>query len=709
MQLNQSLDSWQPLALLDGQFINNCDALERRDGALAGRVRRHVATGRYVLCRRQERLVVARCGGGGAAQEIAPSVNPAASREALRRIYPNQVCHEPAMIAGIDQGWLWQMLHQMPCNVPAMPGHRPPVFLLCGAMEGLWLAMHLHDWVQLLGDERVHLFVGEDAVEQFRTTLINRPNLPWPKFALTLEAGLWPEGQNIDSLRATVNQTLSARLQEHMLGVRQLDAAFNPVEAARRLRSGQKLRILGITSRYTTFLQYSMRDWLGGFEAMGHDTHLLMEPSDHEVSNNLATARACDDFRPDLVLLIDHYRDEFTGLPRNIPCAMWIQDLMPHLLKAEAGRAQAPHDYVLGYGRPIFAGRHAYPYERFMPSMLGVNDERFNQESVSREQLSQYECDLSFVSHASTPAQVLLQERLEQTPEDSQRVLRNIFERLEGVYDGGSCVAEPLAMEMIIDQSLRELGVEAPAASRAGLSWIFVNQINNAMFRHQALHWAAELGLDLRLYGRGWEKHPTLGRFARGIADNRGQLAAIHQASRINLHITPHGAVHQRVLDGLCAGGFFLIRHRPGDAAAVHYRPIAEWARQAGITSDGEFRTRAPSGVWRMVQEAQRMRGLDLFHLEHSFMEELNLLADSEYTLAGATLWDEYFDVSFDCREQLGQRVGQYLNDEPKRRQTMEAMRRPVLAKLTYRHIGQRLLEFIAGDLERQAAVKRAA
>jgi hypothetical protein len=264
-------------------------------------------------------------------------------------------------------------------------------------------------------------------------------------------------------------------------------------------------------------------------------------------------------------------------------------------------------------------------------------------------------------------------------------------------------------MEKIIIAAMRDLAVETSASSRGTLSDLFVNKINNALFRHQALQWAADMGLDLRLYGRGWEAHPTLSKYARGIADNQTQLAAIYRASRINLHLTPHGAVHQRVLDGLCAGGFFLMRYRPGDAAAIHYRPILEWARLAGITTDAEFQTRAPSGVWRIVKEAAAMREQDMFHLDHSFMEELNLLADSEYTLAGATLWDEYFDVAFNSCQELQQRVEHYLSDDTARQQTVEAMRRPVLEKLTYRHIGQRLLNFIASDLERQAAVRQAA
>src|SRR4029450_13855633 len=78
------------------------------------------------------------------------------------------------------------------------------------------------------------------------------------------------------------------------------------------------LRILGITSRYTTFLQYSMRDWLSAFERLGPQTRLGTEQSDHEITGPVAFAEATADFQPDLVVCIDHFRKELGGLPANV-------------------------------------------------------------------------------------------------------------------------------------------------------------------------------------------------------------------------------------------------------------------------------------------------------------------------------------------------------------------------------------------------------
>ena len=87
--------------------------------------------------------------------------------------------------------------------------------------------------------------------------------------------------------------------------------------------------------------------------------------------------------------------------------------------------------------------------------------------------------------------------------------------------------------------------------------WLFKQQIYNAIFRHQALKWVADFGINLKLYGNNWEQHPTLGRFACGPADTQRDVPKICAASKVNLQITPFGAVHQRLLEGLVAGGFY--------------------------------------------------------------------------------------------------------------------------------------------------------
>jgi len=74
--------------------------------------------------------------------------------------------------------------------------------------------------------------------------------------------------------------------------------------------------------------------------------------------------------------------------------------------------------------------------------------------------------------------------------------------------------------------------------------------------------------LSLELYGQGWEENPKYARFAKGYIQYGEPLEELTGRAKINLQIIPYSCLHQRLLDGLTAGGFFLIRSNPLDIAA---------------------------------------------------------------------------------------------------------------------------------------------
>ena len=256
-------------------------------------------------------------------------------------------------------------------------------------------------------------------------------------------------------------------------------------------------------------------------------------------------------------------------------------------------------------------------------------------------------------------------------PEDEAR-FETIFERIRAHYDAGEALTA-VELRPIIEAALRELSMSVDNPGR--LMDIFTNKINNALFRHQALAWLAELsesdGVRIHLYGRGWEKHPTLAKFARGIADNETELSAIYQASKINLQVTPWGTAHQRVFDGTAAGGFFLFRGTPAERCDRIYRDLWQWCDANRIRSDHDLKRAAKHdavvGVW--IDEITRINTRSPFDHGYDFVTELAITAAAGFTRSAATLWDEYDDVVFDTRQQLHDRVRRFLRDDAARAQ----------------------------------------
>jgi hypothetical protein len=230
----------------------------------------------------------------------------------------------------------------------------------------------------------------------------------------------------------------------------------------------------------------------------------------------------------------------------------------------------------------------------------------------------------------------------------------------------------------------------------------FFNQkINNALFRHQSLTWLADMDVNLHLYGRGWELHPRFARYARGIACNQTQLCTIFQASKINLQITPFGAVHQRLFEGLSAGGFFLLRHVPGDEIERVYQLLYGWCELNDIETDSEMRTRATPEIHALLERATELCGTDAFQAGHSLIDVLKLSHDGGYIRSAATVWDDYDQVAFRSEAELRARVTHFLGAAAERSAIAASMRRVVIERFTYRSVSQQLLNFVADDLTR--------
>jgi hypothetical protein len=703
--------NWQPLRDLARPFDANLESLATRDLVLATALANLAPETEYLVAPACDRVHLARRNPGSSDVEYLPNpVPPAAAAQVVARLYPSGKCTEPVLIAGLDQGWLWQSVFALPIDTPHAPGHTPPLYLLTVDLERLWAVLHLHDWRAMLSHPRTRIFAGTDAVERATRAMIDRPEVPFPRLCVTIDPKTWPAGTSIDSVTNTALHSAGARAKRLNDQVALAYGGLSIDELATRFASGRKLRVMGITSRFTTFLQYSMRDWLGAFEALGHQTRMVIEPDESAQLNRIAFAQASAEFRPELILMIDHYRGEFSGLPTNVPWVMWIQDQLPNILRPEAGAAQTEFDYTIGYGRAECVYRYGYPSERFLPVMVPTNEVRFQPRRLSSDEYARYGCDISFVSHCSSPAELVLAAELaRQSAPEAKALLERAFAKLESRYGQGECVAMPFEFRRIIDESCNEIGVTLDDGS--ALMNVLTARFNNTMFRHQTLGWLADLAeqqhLRLHLYGRGWENHPRFARYARGIADNETQLSAIYRASHINLQVSPFGAAHQRVFDGLSAGAFFLFRACPGDRADRIYRDLWNWCVAHNVRTDHQLQTRADDHVRAWIDELTRINGREPFELGYDFVSELSVTAADGFSRNAATLWDQYDQVAFDSREQLHRLVRHFLHDDAGRAAITRDMRQRVLERMTYKSVASRTIELISRDLTRRALNER--
>jgi hypothetical protein len=699
--------SWSPLDKLTHRFAANVDALATRYPELAQNLRVWVPRQNYYLFPGPEDILIG-AGNGSSITPLPHTLPPSTATNIMRQMFPTAKCTQPVLIVGEDLGWLWNGLYSLPCDTPAAPGHHPALFFLMRDIELLWIILHIHDWRNLLADSRVRLFTGDNAMSDFRQSLVAETAIPWPRLSVRVDPALWNGSPTLDEILIDATAKSNQLFLELLARFRVAYANRTPDSIVAQLTSGRPLKILGITSRFTTFLQYSMRDWLNAFERLGHQTHLVIENHDHETCNALGIASACAQFVPDLVVIIDHYRAELKGIPEQIPMVMWVQDALPNIYRREAGAAQGRLDYTIGYGRCELVTRNDYPGSRFMPAMVGVNPEHFAADALEEGDIAPFRCDVSYVTHATMPAERIIAEEIARngSPE-VKRLLDAVFDRLRAVYEAGGSISAGEAIHQLILDTVRDLRMSADIPPLLDL---FSRRVNNALFRHQPIRWIAEMGVDLRLYGQGWENHPEFKRFARGVADNRRQLPAIYLGSKINLQVTPSGAVHQRLLDGLAAGGFFLCRSTATDDLESLRRDIWQWCRQNHVSDGADMLRKRDQSLDRLFKRYVELDTVDPSSNPGYYFTAFEECAMSGFTRTVNTLFSEHERVTFSTREQLVERVKRFLSAPEERREIARSMRQRVLATHTYTAITERMLDFITADLKTASiASKRAA
>jgi hypothetical protein len=225
------------------------------------------------------------------------------------------------------------------------------------------------------------------------------------------------------------------------------------------------------------------------------------------------------------------------------------------------------------------------------------------------------------------------------------------------------------------------------------------------MFRHEALEWVARwarcTGRSLRIYGNGWSTHPTLAEFAAGPADNGRELLCIYRASRINLQLMPAGFIHQRSLDGMAAGGFFLTRLCPHDLRGTTLRRLDASVRELGIATTDELLVSGDAGLQRLLRDYLGDSLTVVDHHKYDLLAQIRLNAELLYP---DEVFPDFPGIVFDSADEFAATADRFLNDEPRRYDIARQMHNVVVERFNYRSTLDHFLRSMAAYL-RQAAL----
>lgn len=487
--------------------------------------------------------------------------------------------HAPFTIEGVDPPWL---LIELDKQTPiGGSGYQPGIRIIQSDVQEFLDGCSMADISQILSQERVELFIGAAAAEQLKASLARDAGTPISGPYMPLRSLRTPIAPSTTDLMRSAIAQQDAEHSGHLKTIHKRDAERDESWWRKRLldaTSGkaEPLRVLITTCRFTTVLHSMCVDLAKSLRGRGCEVELLIDPGLHRRLSPLAYSEALDRFDPDVILAPNYTRRDLefgiTGsyapppearvLPTGVPFVVWIQDAMPHLLSTEAGAAIGPLDVTAGYvGRSMVAD-FGFPSDSVVPAQLVASQRRFNTQSAKAGMDDRYACDVAMMTHHSETPEAL-RDRLLGELESSPNLRKAAESMLPGIehiirttneFPGSHRAARDLVgQQELLDMQAKELLLQC-----------FVLRLIDRTLRHQTAAWASaickERGLAFRIFGKGWQDHPTLAEHAGGELPHNDALCAAYAAAGITLHVSAFNLLHQRIFECALSGGCPIVR-----------------------------------------------------------------------------------------------------------------------------------------------------
>lgn len=451
-------------------------------------------------------------------------------------------------------------------------GMRIPIYLIEPSISVFKANLAIHDMITIIASEFVFLYLGPEGVEAFFDFFEKEDQTCISEFHLI-------DPYIVSELTGRLRE-LSARKEEEYVKNRKkifhLYSSKTDEEWRTIYKQERPLRVMGYTTLFSTFFKYCMRDMLEGFKTAGCETKMLMERSPVLRMSARDMVKEIAEFEPDLFLGIAHNRwDWGAGIPDNVPFINWQQDRMPHNSSSEAAAKVGKKDLIIAarWNRDwlLEAG---FPSDKIkLLDYWPTNTNIYRPVELTKDQLERWGCDVSFISHNSTAPEYELKLLLEATSNGSEvkKLFETYYSVIESRFDkwDNYPVSEQDYSYLLDYASVQRSVYIKEDEIKAKVVFYFFHRIGDRFFRQRSLEELAANGIRLALYGLGWEKHPRLSRFARGVAGNGEELNIVYNASKITYHALQSQTMHNRVMDGMAAKACVLIQRLPKDMDSV--------------------------------------------------------------------------------------------------------------------------------------------
>ena len=615
------------------------------------------------------------------------------------------------VLDGADPAWL---LERIAATLPVQPdGFQTPIIVVQPEMSSLLLALALlDDGASLAADPRISFITGPDCIERFRAFLRSHIDYALPDTMLR-------SGPPTEGIEHALREAQQLQQSEHQRLAGEMEAIYRPRDRshwAARFHAAQAgkatLRIVLPVSRYSTFVHHAAEDLRDALQAIGHEVRILDEPDTYTRLASPAYLRLFAEWQPDLVISINHPRRQFGQVcPANLPVLTWVQDQMQHLYDRELGKAQGPLDFLAGVVSPSLFTDFGFPRRQAMPIPVVASSRKFHDGPIRTEDRNRFGCDIAYVSHNSQPPGAMHGGLLRSLPSDSplHASMRDLPERINALIAGGLSTALSNELALLASDVFARAGVTPDTRAVSTMLHQWILPLAERTLRHETLEWAAALcnqrGWSLRIYGRGWESHPTLSKHASGQIEHGEALRACYQSARVHLHASPVATVHQRVIECALSGGFPACRITGSDISILDALASARLAQTPPEACYPPLRQEVAftsnHAPLCMLMAQRQCLGLPAWQW-HCLMQEFRdperpYFISEEFS--PAWLLGDLSELAFWDRPSFERLIERALTDEAFRLNTTKHIRTRIHERLTHDAFAHRSIAFMAERL----------
>ena len=616
----------------------------------------------------------------------------------------------PFVLCSISDGYFFEALTREPREHGG--GRVTGMYLIEPEPDLLLANLAMHDFSGKRGPiagRWVEWFVGPDWRDQFVERFEAQWMLPVPGLVLGRKDMHEPL-QSALSLVKDFRKQSAGRQRESAL---RHGVYTRREELAGHLRGegGRKPRVLVIGSRFDGPLGDAGDRAVAGFEQLGWECHHLLEAQPHHRMTPLPVWRALGDTKPDLVVTLgERWADRRDVIDPRVPVVRWLIGEDPHAASPAQRASLNLRDFVLSPSSPLADARQGYPARQvlFMPGVVEIAGGLGHTAAADPDGAG---ADMVYLGQGGADPRDLLAEvagRLPNAP--LRRLAQAVGEQMLADDAQGRCYATAWEINQLARRLAPQIqGLKLSDKLYRQFAGAMFSPFNEALYCQQALAWAVEaaeaLGLTLAIHGQGWKANPRFAAYARARPSTAKRRDALIAQSKVNLHIAPSFSLDTKLMDGLAAGGFYLIRRHPADALLPeivgflenHCSRPAQTAEQAYHAAPKKHLPR----LERLLEQARwitdQSGGLDPIACVRACMHG-GLLDKHRVALPRLDM------LQFDDGPQLRQRLERFVNAPDQRLDVVKKQRASIQHRLSYSSGLTRIVQRIAELVETEEA-----